>query len=131
MEYSSLITSLSATAAQLRESRVSEIDFQQLGVDLNAAVTAMQSLMTPAENARRLIQLFKNDLLRKTRAVARLTGRTTSLLERQINDREVSLTELISLKHDIDNEFDAIFSRKLSEPTGAAGGGERILEFKI
>lgn len=131
MAYSQLITSLQATAERLHAARISEVDFEQLGADLDTTIMSLHTLTRHAEAAQRLTGLFKEELSRKARATARLTGRQSNLIERQINAEDISLSELISLKHDIDKEFDAVFSRKLHEPTGAAGGGDKILEFKV
>lgn len=131
MDYAKLFESLSRTVERLKQMRIEEIDFAQLGTELESVYVALQSLQAHAVIANQLLQLFKDELCSKSRAVAKLTGGTNDLVERLINADTTDLADLQRIKHDIETEFDRVFSRKLTEPTGAAAGGEKLGEFKI
>jgi demethoxyubiquinone hydroxylase (CLK1/Coq7/Cat5 family) len=131
MDYAKLFESLARTAEQLRQMRIEEIDFAQLATELASVGAALQSLQARAVIADQLLQLFKDELCHKSRAVAKLTGGSSELVERLINADTTDLADLQRIKHDIETEFDRVFSRKLTEPTGAAAGGEKPDEFKI
>ena len=131
MDYTKLFESLAHTAEQLKQMRIEEIDFAQLATELESVVAALQSLQASAAIADQLLQLFKDELCHKSRAVAKLTGGSSELVARLINADTTDLADLQRIKHDIETEFDRVFSRKLTESTGAAAGGEKPDEFKI
>jgi hypothetical protein len=131
MDYPKLFESLSQTAEQLKQMRVEEIDFAQLATELEIVGATLKSLQSRAVIADQLLQLYKDELCRKSRAVAKLTGSSSELIERMINADTTDLADLQRIKHEIETEFDRAFSRKLTEPTGAAAGGEKADEFKI
>jgi hypothetical protein len=131
MDYAKLFESLAQTAKLLKQMRIEEIDFAQLATELENVVAALQSLQASAAIADQLLQLFKDELCHKSRAVAKLTNGSSELVERLINADTTDLADLQRIKHDIETEFDRVFSRKLTEPTGAAAGGEKADEFKI
>ncbi len=131
MDYAKLFESLAQTAKLLKEMRIEEIDFAQLATELESVVAALQSLQASAAIADQLLQLFKDELCHKSRAVAKLTSGSSELVERLINADTTDLADLQRIKHDIETEFDRVFSRKLTESTGAAAGGEKPDEFKI
>lgn len=131
MDYTKLFESLAHAAQQLKQMRIEEIDFAQLATELEDVGAALRSLQARAIVADQLLQLFKNELCSKSRAVAKLAGSSSELVERLINADKTNLADLQRIKHDIETEFDRVFSRKLTEPTGAAAGGEKAGEFKI
>ena len=130
MELTKLLESLKQSAAHLKQARLEEIDFEQLAVDLESASAIMQSLAARAAIADKLARSFKDELCSKARAVAKLTGNSSDLVERLINADTTDLADLQRIKQDIETEFDRAFSRKLTEPTGAAAGGEKAAEFR-
>ncbi len=131
MDYVKLQESLAQTAARLKEMHLEEIDFAQLAEELENIDGALQTLQARALVADQLLRLFKGELCCKSRAVAKLTGRSGDLVERLINAETTSLADLQRIKNDIETEFDRVFSRRLTEPTGAAAVGEKPGEFKI
>ena len=131
MDYAKLFESLAQTAKLLKQMRIEEIDFARLATELESVVAALQSLQASAAIADQLLQLFKDELCHKSRAVAKLTSGSSELVERLINADTTDLADLQRIKHDIETEFDRVFSRKLTESTGAAAGGEKPDEFKI
>jgi hypothetical protein len=131
MDYVKLFESLAHTAEQLKQMRIEEIDFAQLATELESVAAVLQSLQERAAIANQLLQLFKDELCHKSRAVAKLTNSSSELIERLINADSTTLADLQRIKQNIETEFDRVFSRKLSEPTGAAAGGEKPDEFKI
>jgi predicted ATP-dependent serine protease len=131
MDYVKLFESLAQTAKLLKQMRIEEIDFAQLATELESVVATLQSLQASAVIADQLLQLFKDELCNKSRAVAKLTNGSSELVERLINADTTDLADLRRIKQNIETEFDRVFSRKLTEPTGAAAGGEKPDEFKI
>ncbi len=131
MEFTKLFESLMQTAGRLKQAQLADIDFEQLAVELENAVTVLQALQARAAIADRLVQLFKDELCSKARAIARLAGGSSALVERLISADTTDLADLQRIKQDIETEFDRVFSRKQTEPTGAAAGGEKTSEFKV
>jgi hypothetical protein len=131
MDYAKLLASLARTCELLKGMRFEEIDFAQLAADLETIATALQTLLARAGIADQLVRLFKDELCNKARAVARLSGGSSELIERVINGDTTDLADLQRLKRELEIEFDRVFSHKLSEPTGAAATGEKPDEFKI
>jgi hypothetical protein len=125
MEHIKLTESLTTTADSLAAERVSEIDFVKLTDDLRGAVRLIESLLERSLISDKLLSLLKSELAHKARAIAFLQGRDCHLAEKLLEDGEMSFAALLELKQQIENEFDSVFSQKLTEPTGAAGKGEK------
>jgi hypothetical protein len=130
MEITKLLETLKLTAGLLKQARIAEIDFAQLAEALENIGVIVDALQAKSDVADKLVALFKDELCSKARAIARLTGSSCELIERLINADTTDLSDLQRIKHDIETEFDRVFSRKLSEPTGAATGGEKTADFK-
>jgi hypothetical protein len=116
---------------QLTGGNISEIDFDQLAKLLKEAQEVIGNMNAKARISDALIHLFKEELICKARATARARGKSAEFIERIITADELNLEDLVKLKKEIEEEFDFVFSRKLKEPTGAAGGGEKLVEFKV
>ena len=131
MDNTKITTALKWTADQLTGENISEIDFDQLAELLKEAQDTIGKMNAKAKIADALIHLFKDELICKARAAARARGKSAEFIERIIAADELNLEDLMKLKKEIEGEFDFVFSRKLKEPTGVAGGGEKLVEFKV
>ncbi len=132
MKLQELLTQFEGYVAQLRSDAVAEIDFARLQADLESASALIAALEQRADTGRRLLAAFRGDLLRRARAVARLTGRSAALTEKLIASETATLDELLSLNHDLDNEFETAFARTLSGPRASgASDGAAITQYKV
>lgn len=127
-----ITNTLRVVANQLAEGLVEQVDFKQLAHHLTDAGKLIEHLSHRAASAETLIKLFREDLLSRARAVAKLTGNSSSLIERLIKSEQTTLEELLVLKRDIDAAFDAAFTSTLKDSLPAAGEGEdKLAQFKI
>ncbi len=132
MKLQELLTLFEGYVAQLRSDAVAEIDFVKLQADLESAGTMMAALEQRADTGRRLLAAFREDMLRRARAVARLTGRSAVLTEKAIASEGATLDELLALKHDLDNEFETTFARTLGVPRNSGvSEGATITQYKV
>jgi hypothetical protein len=123
---------LQTYSRQLGEGRLEQIDVEQLGRHLADTATLVESLLQKAALADSLFKLFREDLLIRSRAVAKLTGNSSRLVERLINSEQISLEELLALKSDIEAAFDAAFSSRLKDATAAQSDDQdKLAQFKI
>ncbi len=127
-----IVEQLQSYSRQIIEHNLERIDCQQLSSHLTDTANLVESLLEKAALADSLFQLFRDDLLTRTRAVARLTGNNSSLVERLITSDQVSLAELLVLRTDIQAAFDAAFSSKLKDATlTQPDDRDKLAQYKI
>lgn len=129
MDYKELIDSLEQTASNLKGDTISEIDFARLQSDLCEAAGCIKTLSGHSKVTERLIELLRQELGRKAKAIARLQGRATHVAERMLGTQQMNLSELLLLRQQLEDEFDNVFSQRLIEPSTAARRGEKRVEF--
>ena len=119
-------------ASQLSEGHCEQLDFRQLAESLSEAGKLIDDLLPKAASAEALIKLFREDLLARARAVAKLTGNNSRLIERLINSEQTTLEELLVLKRDLEAAFDAAFTSTLKATSpGVSEGEDKLAQFKI
>lgn len=128
MECQKVIDALGQAATSLTAERVSEIDFAKLQGDLITAVALIGNLVERGKIADRLVGLLKNDLASKAKAIARLQGHARHVAESLLDSEGITMSELLTLREQIEEEFDSVFSRKLETPTVATRMGEKQVE---
>ncbi len=127
-----IVEQLRDYAVKLSAAQLDEIDVAQMCRHLAEAAAAFESLLDKAVLADSLFKLFRDDLLVRARAVAKLTGNSSRLIERLINSEQISLEELLTLKRDIEAAFDSAFSSALKDTVAAATGDQdKLAQFKI
>lgn len=127
-----IIEQLQSLARRLAESGAVDFDINKLCEHLNEAAAMIEALTAKAAVADSLLQQFREDLLTRARAVARLTGSSSRLIERLISSEQLSLDELLTLKRDIEAAFDTAFGNKLHETAATpADEQEQVTQFKI
>lgn len=127
-----IVAQLRDYAGKLSAARLEEIDVAQLCRHLADAAAVFESLLDKATLADSLFKLFREDLLVRARAVAKLTGNSSRLIERLINSEQISLEELLTLKRDIEAAFDSVFYSALKDTAAAATGGQdKLAQFKL
>lgn len=132
MTIDAMVSALHAHAADLQADAVAAIDFVQLQRDLEAAAALITELDRRAEIGRRLLANFRDELLNRACAVAKLTGRSARLTEKLILAESTTLDELLALKDDIDREFDHAFARTLTASRrDGTSDGARLEPFKV
>lgn len=123
---------LQVLASQLSEGQLEQLDLKQLAENLSEAGKLIEDLLPKAASAEALIELFRDDLLARARAVAKLTGNSSRLIERLINSEQTTLEELLILKRDIEAAFDAAFTSTLKDAApGVTEGEDKLAQFKI
>lgn len=130
MSYDELSTSLSQCAGLLQDEQIAEIDFARLADQLTAAAQLLQRAKQDREIATEMLANYRTELRRHARATARLTGSDPKLIERLIGSEELTFSDLVELRRQIESEFDDAFSSTLTEPPPVARGDERFANFK-
>ncbi len=127
-----IIEQLQDYARRLAETNPGEINLEELCHHLKDAAELVEALVVKATLADSLLQLFRDDLLTRARAVARLTGSSSRLIERLISSDTLSLEELLALKRDIESAFDTAFNSRLQDVVSAQPDGQdKLAQFKI
>lgn len=127
-----IIDQLQNFARQLAESNPGEINLADLARHLKDASGLVEALVAKATLADSLLQLFRDDLLARARAVARLTGSSSKLIERLISSESLTLEELLALKRDIESSFDAAFNSRLQDAVSTRpDDNDKLAQFKI
>lgn len=131
MESSKISASLRATAARLTTDDVSAVDFEQLQQLLIDAAGRIESLQAKTDEDRRLSALLREELANRARAIARAQGRETHLALQILAQPSLQLSDLLKLRRELSQEFDRVFSAKLTAPPEAAAMTEELQQFKI
>ncbi len=127
-----IIEQLQSFARRLAETAPGEINLEELCRHLKDAADLVESLVAKATLADSLSQLFRDDLLARARAVARLTGSSSRLIERLISSETLTLDELLTLKRDIESAFDTAFNSRLQDVVSAqTDDNDKLAQFKI
>lgn len=127
-----IIEQLQNYARQLAESSPGEVNLAELCRHLKSASDLVEGLVAKATLADSLLQLFREDLLARARAVARLTGSSSKLIERLISSEALSLEELLALKRDIESAFDTAFTSRLQDAVSVqTDDNDKLAQFKI
>jgi|GEM_PF-1777909 len=127
-----IIEQLQSFARQLAESNPGEVNLAELCRHLKDASELVKGLIDKATLADSLLQLFRDDLLARARAVARLTGTSSKLIERLISSESLSLEELLALKRDIESAFDTAFTSRLQDAVSVqTDDNDKLAQFKI
>ena len=127
-----IIEQLQNYARRLAESNPGEINLAELSRHLKDASELVEGLIAKATLADSLLQLFRDDLLSRARAVARLTGTSSKLIERLISSESLSLEELLALKRDIESAFDTAFTSRLQDAVSVqTDDNDKLAQFKI
>ncbi len=125
MDHQKVIESLEQAATSLTAERVSEVDFAKLQGDLIAAAALIGELVERSKIADRLVGLLKNELAGKAKAIARLQGRARHVAESLLDSEGMTMSELLNLREQIEEEFDSVFSQSLQTSTAAGRAGEK------
>lgn len=131
MEPTKLIAALRETKVLLDADNLSAIDFTQLQQLLEVAAKQLESLQLKAGDGERLLALFRDELANRARAIAKAQGKETHLALQLLAQPEMTLARLLELRRELDQEFDQVFSAKLTEPSTAAATTEEVQQFKI
>jgi hypothetical protein len=130
MDHNRLLESLKHNATNLTRENLSEIDFEALQGDLEATVILIEELQSKSRIGERLVELLKSELAARASAIARLQGEDEHLAARLLERSDLTFEELLEIRTQIEREFDAVFSQRLSEPAMRAGMGEKPSELK-
>jgi hypothetical protein len=128
MDHQRVVEALEQAATSLTAERVSEIDFAKLQGDLITAVALIGGLIERGKIADRLVNLLKNELAGKAKAIARLQGRTRHVAESLLGSEGTTMSELLTLREQIEEEFDSVFSQKLRGSTASSKAGEKQVD---
>ncbi len=131
MESSKISASMRRTAALLTSDDLAAIDFEQLQQLLTDAADQIESLQAGSDEARRLSALLRDELANRARAIARAQGRETHLALQILAQPSLQLSDLLELRRELSQEFDRVFSAKLTAPPEAAAMTEKLQQFKI
>ncbi|MFH2054791.1 MAG: hypothetical protein ABIJ61_02420 [bacterium] len=131
MDSTELIKTLHEATASLDPENISHLDFEQLQQLLDNTATHIETLQVRATNGDKLLSLFREELINRARAIAKAQGAETHLALQILSQPNLSLTELLKLRQQLDAEFDQVFSVKLTEPSEAAAKSEEVNQFKI
>ncbi len=127
-----IIEQLQDLARRLAETTPGEINLEEFCRHLKETADVVESLAAKATLADSLLQLFRDDLLARARAVARLTGSSSRLIERLISSETLTLEELLTLKRDIESAFDTAFNSRLQDVvTSQPEDHDNLAQFKI
>lgn len=127
-----IIEQLQDLARRLAETTPGEINLEEFCRHLKETADVVESLVAKATLADSLLQLFRDDLLARARAVARLTGSSSRLIERLISSETLTLEELLTLKRDIESAFDTAFNSRLQDVvTSQPEDHDNLAQFKI
>ncbi|MGB5105111.1 MAG: hypothetical protein WBP29_05300 [Candidatus Zixiibacteriota bacterium] len=127
-----IIAQLQDYARKLANAQLAEVDVKQLCQHLAEAAATVESLLEKAQLADSLFKLFRDDLLTRAHAVAKLTGNSSRLIERLINSEQISLEELLTLKRDIEAAFDSAFTSALKDANATQSDDQdKLAQFKI
>ena len=131
MDLAQLIESFESFSELLDDESSPKINASELRQILRQGAAVLTEMQPAIASAEKLKQLLEAELLRKLRAVSELTSRKTPLMERLIRSEKLSLEELMSLKGDVDREFDTAFSQQLKDTSNSTANRESFSEFKV
>ncbi len=131
MEVNEISASLREAAAKLTSDELAALDFEQLQQLLVDAAGRVESLQAKTDEGQRLAGLLRDELANRARAIARAQGRETHLALQILAQPSLQLSELLDLRRELSQEFDRVFSAKLTAPPEAAAMTEELQQFKI
>ena len=125
MNYEELSVILRETAKLIQGDRLTEIDFAALTHNLVAAAESLLLAQQDHMAAGRVLDHFRDELRRRARATAQLTGGDCGLIEKLIDSAEATFDDLVKLSKQLTVDFDRAFSTSItgSQP-GASGDGK-------
>ncbi len=130
MNYEELSSDLRETAKLLQTGQIAKIDFTRHSERLQLAAECLALADRDRRLSAEMLNQFRQGLRRRARATARLRGKDAKLVEQLIDSEQMTLSDLVKLREQIDSEFDEAFSSTLTVPSPAARGDERLAAYK-
>ncbi len=130
MNLTDLSVTLRESARLLQEGLLGELDPSDLARNLTAAAELLVAAKDDRNIAGRMLEQFRDELRRRARAVAKLSGGDSALIERLIDGAETSFDDLVKLGKQLSADFDRAFSASLAEADKPPHPDEQLAAFK-
>ena len=138
MEIPELIVTLKEQNEKIKQEKIEELDFDKLEQTLKFASERLDKLNKKDNISERILKDYKAEIKRLVLSLSRLRGENANfeLIEKTLQNEDLSYEELSSLKKQLQSEFDRSFS---TSPVSKAifpflherRAKDKIKEFKV
>jgi len=112
MEVSELIENLREESEKIKQEKLEELDFDKLQQDLNSASGMLKKLTNKEKTSEKILEDYKSEIKRLALSLSRLKGENANLglIEKHLQNENLSYEELCLLKKQLKSEFDKSFT---------------------